>query len=126
MLEYRFSKNTGLQTCNVIQKKPQHRCFPVNIAEFLRIAIFFRTPPLFECRVINLKQVQVASSALLRCSFRKMFLNFWSNGRRTSTAENDLSRVAPATLLLSLFVMDNYLEILQEFKENSFQYKKQP
>ena len=39
--------------------------------------------------------------------------------------EGDLSRFAPAKLLLSLSVMDNFLEILQEFKENSSQYKKQ-
>ena len=79
---------------------------------------------LLQYRVITLKQVQVASSAFLRCSFRKIFLNFWIIGRRTSTAESDLSRIAPAALLLSLFVMDNFFEILQEFKENSFQYKK--
>ena len=42
-----------------------------------------------------------------------------------STAESDLSRVAPVTLLLSLSVINNFLEILQEFEENSFQYKKQ-
>ena len=39
--------------------------------------------------------------------------------------ESDLSRVAPAALLLSLSVMENFQEILQEFKENSFKYKKQ-
>ena len=39
--------------------------------------------------------------------------------------ESDLSRVAPATLLLSLSVMENFLDILQEFKENNFKYKKQ-
>ena len=38
--------------------------------------------------------------------------------------KSDLSRVAPATLLLLLSVMDNFLEILKEFKENNFQYKK--
>ena len=58
-------------------------------------------------------------------SFRKIFPNSCSIGRRISTVEGDLSRFAPAKLLLSLSVMDNFLEILQEFKENSFQYKKQ-
>ena len=72
-----------------------------------------------------MKQVQVASADFLKCSFRKIFLNFWSVGRRISTAENDLSRVSPATLLSSLSVIDNFLEILQEFKKNSFQYNKQ-
>ena len=122
-----LQENTSLGVsffCNFIQKKLQ-RCFPVNISEFLRIAIFIEHLWwLLQYRVITLKQVQVASSAFLRCSFRKIFLNFWIIGRRTSTAESDLSRIAPAALLLSLFVMDNFLEILQEFKENSFQYKK--
>ena len=28
----------GLKTCSLIKKRPQHRCFPVNIAKCLRIA----------------------------------------------------------------------------------------
>ena len=28
-----------LQTCNFIKKRPQHRCFPLNIAKFLRAPI---------------------------------------------------------------------------------------
>ena len=125
MLEFRFSKVAGLKACNFIQKKLRQRCFALNIVEFLRIAIFIEHVWwLLECRVITLKQVQVISAAILRCSFRKIFLNSRSIGRRLSTAESNLSRVAPVRLLLSLFVMDNFLEILQEFKESSFQYKK--
>ena len=37
------------------------------------------------------------------------------------TAESDLSKVAPETLLQSLSVMGNFLEILQEFQEFSIQ-----
>ena len=44
-----------------------------------------------------------------------VLLNFWSVGGRISTAESDLSRLARATLLLSLSVIDNFLEILQKF-----------
>ena len=40
-------------------------------------------------------------------------------------AESDLSRVSLVTLMLSFSVMDNFLEILQEFKENGFQCKTQ-
>ena len=36
MLEYIFSKVTGLKTCNVIKKGLQHRCFAVKFAKFLR------------------------------------------------------------------------------------------
>ena len=100
MLESISNKFVHLQSCNVIKKRHQHRCFPVNIAKFLRIAIFIEHLWwLLKCRVITLKQVQVASAAYLRCSLRKIFLNSWGIGRRISTAESDLSKVAPAALL---------------------------
>ena len=91
-------------------ERHQHRCFPVNIAEFLRIAIFTEHLcwPL-ECSAITSKRGQVASGVFLRCFFRKIYLNSWSIGRRISTAESYLRRVAPATLLLSLSGMDNLL-----------------
>ena len=38
-LEFIFNKNTGLQVCNFIKKKLQHRCSPVNIKKFLRTPI---------------------------------------------------------------------------------------
>ena len=103
-----------------IQKRLQHRYFPLNIAEFLRIAIFKEQLWwLLECSVITLKQVQVASASSLRRSFWNIFLSSCSIGRRRFRVERDLSRVAPATLLLSLSVMDNFLKILQEFKKNT-------
>ena len=92
-----------------------------HFAEFLRIAIFIEHLWwLLECRVITLKEVQVASAFFLRCFFRKIFLNSWSIGRRISTMESNLSRVAPATLLLSLSVVDNFLEILPKFRKIVF------
>ena len=36
VLESLFSKLASLEACNFIKKRPQHRCFPVNIAKFLR------------------------------------------------------------------------------------------
>ena len=61
-----------------IQNRLQRRCFPVNFAEVLRIAIFIEHLWwLLECRVITMKQVQVAWAAFLRCFFRKIFLNSW-------------------------------------------------
>ena len=93
----------------------------VNIAEFLRIAFFIEHLwQLLEYRVITLKKVQVASAAFLRYFFRKIFLNSWSIGRRISATESDLGRVAPATLLLSLSVINNFLKILQEFRRIVF------
>ena len=35
-----FSKAACLKASNFIKKRLQHRCFPVNIAKFLRTAIF--------------------------------------------------------------------------------------
>ena len=100
MLGSLFSKVADSQACNFIQKRLQHRSFPVNIAEFLRAAMFIEHLWwLLACSVITLKQVQVASTVFLKCSFRKTFLNSWSIGRRISIAEIDLSRVATATFL---------------------------
>ena len=39
VLESLFKKVAGLQARNVIKKRLQHRCFPVNIANVLRIPI---------------------------------------------------------------------------------------
>ena len=39
VLESLFNKAAGLQVCNFIKKRLQHRCFPVIIAKFLRIPI---------------------------------------------------------------------------------------
>ena len=41
MLKFLFNKVAGLQVCIFIKKRLQHRCFPVNIARFLRTPILF-------------------------------------------------------------------------------------
>ena len=41
--EFLFNKVAGLQAYNSIKKRLQHRCFPVNIAKYLRTA-FDRAP----------------------------------------------------------------------------------
>ena len=113
---YRISRSQMFFKIGFLQKN-----FLWNIAEFLRIAIFIEHFWwLLECRVIIMKQVQVTSTAFLRCIFRKIFLKSWRIRRRISTQESDLSRLAPVTLLLSLFVMDNFLEILQKFRKIVF------
>ena len=40
VLKSLFNKVTGLQTCNFIRKRLQHRCIPANISKFLIIASF--------------------------------------------------------------------------------------
>ena len=44
-----FNKVEGLQVCNCIKKRLQHRCFPLNIAEFLKTLILKNIcePPVF-------------------------------------------------------------------------------
>ena len=39
-MESRFDKVATLKSCNFIKKRLQHRCFPVNIAKFLRTVFF--------------------------------------------------------------------------------------
>ena len=39
MLESLFKNVACLKACNVIKKRPQDRCFPVNIAKFLTLLI---------------------------------------------------------------------------------------
>ena len=39
VVESLSDKVSGLQACNFVKKRLQHRCLPVNIAKFLRIPI---------------------------------------------------------------------------------------
>ena len=43
MLESYFNKVAALQAYNFIKERLQHRCFPVNIAKFLRTAFLWNT-----------------------------------------------------------------------------------
>ena len=38
-----LNKNAGLQSWNFIKKRLQHRCFPVNVAKFLRTSVLKST-----------------------------------------------------------------------------------
>ena len=49
-------KNEGLQSCNFIKKRLQHRCFPVNIAK-LPIFLFKKTPTqVFSCEYCKISK----------------------------------------------------------------------
>ena len=41
-MESPFNRFAGFKTCNVLKKELQHRCFPVNIAKFLRMPILMK------------------------------------------------------------------------------------
>ena len=57
VLESLFNKVAERQVCNYIKKWLQHRCFPVNIAKFLKTAFLFNT----------------SSGWFYRCSIKKLF-----------------------------------------------------
>ena len=42
MLESLFNRLAGFKICNFLKKRLQHRCFPVNIAEFLSTLILMK------------------------------------------------------------------------------------
>ena len=42
VLEPPFDRLAGFKTCDFLKKGLQHRCFPVNIAKFLRALIFMK------------------------------------------------------------------------------------
>ena len=43
MLKFLFNKVAGLKACNFIKKRPQQKCFPVNITKVLRTAFLQNT-----------------------------------------------------------------------------------
>ena len=55
VLESLFNKVKGLQACNFIKKRLQHRCFSVNIAKFLRASILKNIAT--SLTIVNLRQV---------------------------------------------------------------------
>ena len=44
VLDSHFNKVAGLQPTNLLKKRLQHKCFPVNFSELIKTA-FFGTPP---------------------------------------------------------------------------------
>ena len=42
VLESPFNRLSGCKTCNFLKKRLRHRCFPLNIAKFLRVPILMK------------------------------------------------------------------------------------
>ena len=63
MLELLFNKVTGLEVCNFIKKRLQHRCFLVNIAKFLRTLIL-KTSANGCCSVLLIIKLVITASFL--------------------------------------------------------------
>ena len=69
-VEFLFNKVAGLKTWISIKKRLQHRCFPVNIAKFLRTSILKNI-----CEQLLLKRV-----ILLFRIPKKEEWSYWGNG----------------------------------------------
>ena len=77
LLESLFNKVAGLLACNFIKKRLQHRCFPVNVAKFLRTDILKNIcERLFLCLMDFLEQIV----------FKEAFQNGLSNDVRIITS----------------------------------------
>ena len=60
VLESLFNKVEGLKVCKFIKKRLQHRCFPVNIANFLKTSILENINELLN--FLNLKLITIEYS----------------------------------------------------------------
>ena len=50
VLESLFTKVADLKSCNFIKERLQHRCFPVNVAQFLRIFFLWNSSAGWFCK----------------------------------------------------------------------------
>ena len=65
VLESPFNKVARLKTCSFIKKIPQHRCFPVKFAKFLR------TPSVATSETANLLHIRVGNLDWCKCGHCK-------------------------------------------------------
>ena len=70
--------------------------------------------------ILNGDLMRTAVAVFWRASSGKFFLNSWSILRKITTMKSDLNKVVLSTLLKSLSVMGNFLEVFQELNKNSF------
>ena len=70
--------------------------------------------------ILNGDLMRTAVAVFWRASSGKFFLNSWSILRKITTMKSDLNKVVLSTLLKSVSVMGNFLEVFQELNKNSF------
>ena len=70
--------------------------------------------------ILNGDLMRTAVAVFWRAFSGKFFLNSWSILRKITTMKSDLNKVVLSTLLKSLSVMGNFLEVFQELNKNSF------
>ena len=60
MLDSLFNKVAGLQSCNFVKKRLQHRSFPVNIVGFLTTPVLKNSRERLLLRIIRKEDVELA------------------------------------------------------------------
>ena len=60
MLDSLFNKVAGLQSCNFVKKRLQHRSFSVNIVEFLTTPVLKNSRERLFLRIIRKEDVELA------------------------------------------------------------------
>ena len=105
MLESVFNRFAGLQVCNIIKKRLQRDCFPVNTEKFLRCFFYcFLTPPWMHLSIGYLVLSDILHSMsdiwLLRRSISRNVVpnqicrfNLWFDNNKWRTSKNKLPKV---------------------------------
>ena len=132
MLESLFKKVAGLKACNFIKKRPQHRCFPVNIAKFLILLIsenickrllfdFFNSSLLHEPKGSRSSSYDGVRLQSLSHRTRFLLLSWHKPSPSPRPAFENLRRIAfdePIKFLHWLFfvVLDGFRSFLDRFR----------
>ena len=86
-----FNKVSGFQGCNVIKKRLQNRCFPVNIANFLRTTILKNICERLLLYLTDISEQLVFRKAIFQNSLSSIFISnfyFTFNSLNTFTSLN--------------------------------------
>ena len=77
-MEYISNKVAGLNACNLIKKRLQHRCFPVNIAKSLRTSILkiICKRLLLPLEVFCIRNLLILAMRMLHLAAAYLFFNY--------------------------------------------------
>ena len=78
VLESLFNKGAGIQACNFIKKRLQQKCFPVNIAKFLKISILKNMCDRLPLSFVIYNGEQICSHSLKKSIDGKFILVQWN------------------------------------------------
>ena len=109
------------QACNFIKKRLQHKCFPVNIAKFLRTPILWNTATDYSSLNAKLEAYGFSYSSL------KYLKSYLDHRRQIINISNDLTSIFKGVpqgsilglLLLDVFLSDLFLSVTNSHLSNS-------